>query len=61
MTSLNHDFAILLNWFYKKFMFLSPNKCSFILFGVKDELQQISYLTTLLLKSKDEEVRGNHQ
>ena len=39
MISLNQDFAILLNWFYKNLMVLNPDKCSFMLFDAKDELQ----------------------
>ena len=39
MTSLNPDFTILSNWLYTDFMVLNPDKCSFMLFGVKYELQ----------------------
>ena len=39
MPSLNFDFAILSNWFYKNFMIFDTDKCSFMLFGVKEELQ----------------------
>ena len=46
MTSLNHGFAILSNWFYKNFMVLSPDKCSYMLFGVMYEVQ--TDLTMLL-------------
>ena len=32
MISLNHDFAIFISkWFYKNFMVLNPDKCSFML------------------------------
>ena len=27
------------NWFYKNFIVLNPDKCAFMLFGVKDKLQ----------------------
>ena len=40
MISLNYDFAILSNWFYKNFIVLNPDKCSFMLCGVKNELQR---------------------
>ena len=49
MTSLNHDFTILWNWFDKDFLVLNPDKFSFMLFGVKDELQTDN-VTTLLLE-----------
>ena len=39
MNSLSHDFTILSKWFYSNFMVLNPDKCSFVLFGVDDELQ----------------------
>ena len=39
MNSLSHDFTILSKWFHNNFMVLNPNKCSFMLFGVDDELQ----------------------
>ena len=39
MTSLNHDFTVLSDWFNKHFIVLNPDKYSFTLFGVKDELQ----------------------
>ena len=39
MNSLSHDFTILPKWFYSNFMVLNPDKCSFVLFGVDDELQ----------------------
>ena len=37
MNSLTHDVTILSKWFYK--MVLNPDKCSFMLLGVDDELQ----------------------
>ena len=39
MNSLSHDFTILSQWFYNNFMVLNPDKCSFMLLGVDDELQ----------------------
>ena len=39
MNSLSHDFTILSKWFYNNFMVLNPDKCSFMLLGVDDELQ----------------------
>ena len=39
MNSLSHDFVILSKWFYNNFMVLDPDKCSFMLLGVDDELQ----------------------
>ena len=39
MNSLSHDFTFLTKWFYKNFMVLNPDKCSFMLLGVDDELQ----------------------
>ena len=37
MTSLNHELAVLSNGFDKNFMFLNPDRNSFILFDVKDK------------------------
>ena len=39
MNSLRHDFTILSQWFYNNFMVLNPEKCSFMLLGVDNELQ----------------------
>ena len=39
MNSLSHDFTILSKWFYNNFIVLNPDKCSFMLLGVDDELQ----------------------
>ena len=39
MNSLSHDFTILSKWFYNNFMVLNPDKCSFMLLRVDDELQ----------------------
>ena len=38
-NSLSHDFTILSKWFYNNFMVVNPDKCSFMLLGVDDELQ----------------------
>ena len=59
MTSLNHDFALLSNWFDKNFMALNPNKCSFMLFDVKDELQTDLVSKNISIRnSKEEKVLG---
>ena len=59
MTSLNHDFALLSNWFHKNFMALNPNKCSFMLFDVKDELQTDLVSKNISIRnSKEEKVVG---
>ena len=39
MTSFNDDFTILWNLFYTDFVVLNPDKCSFMLFGIKDKHQ----------------------
>ena len=39
MNSLSNDFIILSKLFYNNFMVLNPDKCSFMLLGVDDELQ----------------------
>ena len=39
MNSLSHDFTILSKCFYNNFMVVNPDKCSFMLLGVDDELQ----------------------
>ena len=38
------------NWFYKNFMVFKPDKCSFMLLGVKDELQTDFESKKVLLK-----------
>ena len=59
MTSLNHDFAISSNWFYKDFMVVNPDKCFFILFGVKGELQTDLVSKNVTIKNnKGEKVIG---
>ena len=59
MTSLNHDFPTLSNWFYKNFMVLHLDKCSFMLFGIKDELQTDLLSNNVTTKnSKQEKVLG---
>ena len=55
MTSSNQDFANLLIWFYKNFMVLSADKCSFMLFGVKDELQTDLVSNSVTIKNSKEE------
>ena len=55
MTSLNQDFANLLIWFYKNFVVLSADKCSFMLFGVKDELQTDLVSNNITIKNSKEE------
>lgn len=40
MTSFNQEFAVLSNCFHKNFLNLNPpDKCSFVLYGVNDELE----------------------
>ena len=59
MNSLSHDFTILSKWFYNNFMVLNPDKCSFMLLGVDDELQtNLVCGNTTLKNSKQEKVLG---
>ena len=60
MTSLNHDFAILSNWFYKNFMVFNLDKCSFFCYlALRMNFKQFLYLTTLLLQiAKKKKVLG---
>ena len=59
MNSLSHDFTILSKWFYNNFMVLNPDKCSFMLLGVDDELQTNLVCGNETLKnSKQEKVLG---
>ena len=59
MNSLSHDFTILSKWFYNNFMVLNPDKCSFMLLGVDDELQTNLVCGNETLKnSKQENVLG---
>ena len=59
INSLNHDFAFLSNWFYEKFMVLNPDKCSFMLFGFKDEVQTDLVSNNVAMRnSKEEKVLG---
>ena len=59
MNSLSHDFTILLKWFYNNFMVLNPDKCSFMLLGVDDELQTNLVCGNETLKnSKQEKLLG---
>ena len=55
MSLLNHDFSILWNLFYKSFMVLNPDKCSFMLFGIKDELQTDFVSNNVTTKNSKEE------
>ena len=55
MTLLNHDFAILSNWFYINFMVLNPDKCYYMLYGIKDELQTDLASNDLIIKNTNEE------
>ena len=48
MNSVSHDFTILSKWFCNNFMVLNPDKCSFMLLGVDNELKN----------SKQEKVLG---
>ena len=59
MNSLSHDFTILSKWFHNNFMVLNPDKCSFMLLGVDDELQTNLVCGNETLKnSKQEKVLG---
>ena len=55
MNSLSHDFTILSKWFYSKFMVLNPDKCSFRLSGVDDELQTNLVWGNKTLKNRKQE------
>ena len=55
MTLLNYDFAISSNWFYKSFMVFHSDKSSFMLFGVKDELQIDLVSNNVTIESSKEE------
>ena len=57
--SSNHAFAFSSNWFYKNFIVLNPDKRSFMLFGVKDELQTDLVSNNVTIKnSKEGKVMG---
>ena len=59
MHSLSHDFTILPNWFNNNFMVLNPDKCTFMLLGVNNELQTNLVCGNETLKnSKQEKVLG---
>ena len=59
MSSLSHDFTTLLKWFYNNFMVLNPDKYSFMLLGVDNELQTNLVCRNETLKnSKQEKVPG---
>ena len=56
---LSHDFTILSKWLYNNLMVLNPDKCSFILLGVDNELQTNLVCGNETLKSgKQEKVLG---
>ena len=55
MASLNHDFAMVSSWFYKYFIALNPEKCSFMLTAVKDELQTDLVSNNVSIKNNQEE------
>ena len=55
MISLNHDFAVSSSWFYKSFMELKTDICSFMLSGVKDELQTDLVSNNVTIKDSKEE------
>ena len=58
-SSLGHDFTILSKWFYNNFMDLNPDKCSFMLLVVDDELQtNLVCGNETLKKGKQEKVLG---
>ena len=58
-SSLGHDFTILSKWFYNNFMVLNPDKSSFMLLGVDDELQtNLVCGNETLQKGKQEKVLG---
>ena len=58
MISLNHDFAIFISkWFYKNFMVLNPDKCSFMLLYFLLTLNLLSNNVTIK-NNKDEKVLG---
>ena len=55
MNSVSHDFTILSKWFYNNFMVFDPDKYSFILLGVDDELQtNLAWGNETLKNSKQE-------
>ena len=59
MMSLIHGFSILSNWIYKNLLFLNLGKCSFMPFGVKDELQTDLVSNNATIKnSKSEKIPG---
>ena len=55
MNSLSHNFTILSKWFYNNFMVPNPDKCSFMLLGVDDELQTNLVCGNETLKNSEEE------
>ena len=55
MSSLNQNFAVLPNWFYKIFGVLNSEECSFIPFDVEDELQTDLVFNNVTIKNRKEE------
>ena len=51
MNSLSHDFTILSKWLHNNIMILNPDKCSFMLLGIDDELQTNLVCGNKLLKT----------
>ena len=59
MNSLSHDFTNFSKWSYNNFMVLNPDKCSFVLLVVDDELQTNLVCGNKTLKnSKQEKMLG---
>ena len=61
MTSLNQEFAVLSNCFQKNVLSLNPpDKCSFVLYGLNDELETdvSSDNVTIEKKNQEEKVLG---
>ena len=55
ISSLIHDFTTLSKWFYNTFKVLNPDKCSFILLSVDDELQTNPVCGSENLKNSEQE------
>ena len=59
MTSLNHVFAKLSNWFYKNFIVFDLDQNSFMIFGIKNELETDLVSNNITIKNnKEEKVLG---
>ena len=52
MNSLNHDFAIVSNWFYRNFKVINPVKCSLCYLALKLNFQADLYLVEITKKKK---------